>query len=126
MGSRRNPYLLVTLGDVAKVRGAGVRVMALLREEEVRLSNKAAVPAQQPAQVAGRIEYRDVRFRHAGRSAWTLDGVSFEVAAGSTVALVGASGSGAPVYQFLNSQAYLDSSFCFCISRENCHPPRCA
>lgn len=46
-------------------------------------------------QVTGRIEYRDVRFKHEGRSAWTLDGVSFDIAAGSTVALVGASGSGA-------------------------------
>jgi ABC-type multidrug transport system fused ATPase/permease subunit len=49
------------------------------------------------AQVRGDIEFRDVRFRHAGRSAWTLDGVSFTVAAGSTVALVGPSGSGAPL-----------------------------
>ena len=62
-------------GDVAKARGAGGRVMALLREEEARLSSEAAAPAQQPAQVAGRIEYKGVRFRHAGRSAWTLDGV---------------------------------------------------
>ena len=46
-------------------------------------------------QVRGDIEFRDVRFRHAGRTAWTLDGVSFSIAAGSTVALVGPSGSGA-------------------------------
>ena len=46
-------------------------------------------------QVRGDIAFRDVRFRHAGRSAWTLDGVSFSIDAGSTVALVGPSGSGA-------------------------------
>jgi len=45
--------------------------------------------------VRGDIAFRDVRFRHAGRSAWTLDGVSFSIDAGSTVALVGPSGSGA-------------------------------
>ncbi len=44
--------------------------------------------------VHGRIEYRDVRFRYPAAAMDALDGVSFTVEPGQTVALVGASGGG--------------------------------
>jgi len=44
--------------------------------------------------VNGRIEYRDVRFRYPRSARDALDGVSFTIEPGQTVALVGASGSG--------------------------------
>jgi subfamily B ATP-binding cassette protein MsbA len=44
--------------------------------------------------VSGRIEYRNVRFQYAGTAIEALQEVSFSVAPGQTVALVGASGSG--------------------------------
>lgn len=42
----------VVAGDVAKARGAGGRVMALLRQEDVRLKEEAAAALQQPPQVS--------------------------------------------------------------------------
>ena len=46
------------------------------------------------AQVRGEIEYRNVTFRYQPTEAPVLDHVSFRIAPGETVALVGASGSG--------------------------------
>jgi subfamily B ATP-binding cassette protein MsbA len=43
---------------------------------------------------AGRIEFRDVVFRYPGAERDALDGLDFQVEAGQTVALVGASGGG--------------------------------
>lgn len=45
-------------------------------------------------EVRGEIEFRDVVFRYPGTDRIVLDGVSFRVPAGSTVALVGPTGSG--------------------------------
>jgi ABC-type multidrug transport system fused ATPase/permease subunit len=47
-----------------------------------------------PVAGAADVELADVRFRHVGADAAVLDGASFRVAAGATVALVGPSGSG--------------------------------
>ena len=44
--------------------------------------------------VAGRIEFRNVRFRYPGRNDYALDGLSFVVEPGETVAIVGKSGCG--------------------------------
>ncbi len=44
--------------------------------------------------VRGEIEFRDVAFRYPGTERNVLDGVSFRVPAGSTVALVGPTGAG--------------------------------
>jgi len=46
------------------------------------------------ANVKGRVEYRDVRFRYPQATRDALDGVSFTIEPGQTLALVGASGSG--------------------------------
>jgi subfamily B ATP-binding cassette protein MsbA len=47
-----------------------------------------------PARARGRIEYRNVSFRYSDEPAPVIDDLSFEVEAGTTVAIVGRSGSG--------------------------------
>jgi ATP-binding cassette subfamily B protein len=47
-----------------------------------------------PETISGAVEFKHVRFRYPGTERWVLDDVSFSVAAGTTVAVVGATGSG--------------------------------
>ncbi|MEX2542644.1 MAG: ABC transporter ATP-binding protein [Trueperaceae bacterium] len=56
--------------------------------------------------VGGDIEFRGVRFRYPGTSAWALDGLDMRVPAGSTVALVGPSGAGKTTVATLLSRLY--------------------
>jgi ATP-binding cassette subfamily B multidrug efflux pump len=46
------------------------------------------------SQVRGDIEFEDVWFRYPGTERWVLEGVSFRITAGQTVAVVGATASG--------------------------------
>ena len=50
--------------------------------------------AAAPPVVRGEVEFRDVSFRYPGTDRWVLRGVSFRIAAGQTVAIVGGTGSG--------------------------------
>lgn len=52
-------------------------------------------------ELKGEIEFRDVRFNYPGRSDSALDGVSFKIAAGERVALIGKVGSGKSTIQKL-------------------------
>jgi ATP-binding cassette subfamily B multidrug efflux pump len=45
-------------------------------------------------EVRGDVEFDDVWFRYPGTERWVLEGVSFRIAAGQTVAIVGATASG--------------------------------
>ena len=46
------------------------------------------------AEVRGDVEFEDVWFRYPGTERWVLEGISFRIAAGQTVAIVGATASG--------------------------------
>jgi ATP-binding cassette subfamily B protein len=46
------------------------------------------------AEVRGDVEFEDVWFRYPGTERWVLEGVSFRISAGQTVAVVGATASG--------------------------------
>jgi subfamily B ATP-binding cassette protein MsbA len=60
-------------------------------------------------QVDGAIEYRQVSFEYPGADSVALEDVSFTVAAGNMVALVGASGSGKTTTASLLARFYLPS-----------------
>ncbi len=53
----------------------------------------ALMPTERPQRPAA-IEVRDLRFRYSDNDPWVLDGVSFKIAPGESVAIVGASGCG--------------------------------
>jgi ATP-binding cassette, subfamily B, multidrug efflux pump len=86
---------MIALGWVINLfqRGAASmgRVSAVLAARP-RIRDAADAPA--PGAVRGEVEFRDVGFRYPGTAREVLHDVSFRVPAGSTVALVGATGSG--------------------------------
>ena len=60
-------------------------------------------------QIKGDVEYRQVCFEYPGADSMALDNVSFKVAAGQMVALVGASGSGKTTTASLLARFYVPS-----------------
>jgi ATP-binding cassette subfamily C protein CydCD len=71
---------------------ASTRRLHVVQSEPVRTPDGELDP---PAPNGGsELRFEDVRFAYPGRSRPALDGVSFRIPAGATVALVGASGAG--------------------------------
>jgi ATP-binding cassette subfamily B protein len=81
----------VTLGMAQRATASGARIFQLL-DRRPRLVEPAGAPPLPPG--SGRVELRDVTLRYEGASHAALSDVSLDVAAGTTVALVGATGSG--------------------------------
>jgi subfamily B ATP-binding cassette protein HlyB/CyaB len=90
-----------------RVSGPVIRMAQLWQDfQQVRLSidrlgdilNTPMEPASRsrgtlPA-IRGDVRFEDVRFRYGLDGPWTLDGISFELAAGGTLGIAGSSGSG--------------------------------
>ncbi|WP_341895707.1 ABC transporter transmembrane domain-containing protein [Ferrovibrio terrae] len=82
-----------TWGDVQRAAGAAERLMQLLATEPT--IRAPATPLELPAQPAGRLQFDAVRFHYPARPLTAaLDGLSLDIAAGETVAIVGPSGAG--------------------------------
>ncbi len=85
---------LKQLGNkIAMLQGAFTaidRVFGVLAETEIMPGR------EQPEHLAGAVQFQDVSFRYtgAGERPWVLQKVSFTVPAGTTMAIVGATGSG--------------------------------
>jgi ATP-binding cassette, subfamily B, bacterial len=70
------------------------RIGELLRTATSVPPEPIGEPVPVPPRLRGEVQLRDVGFRYAGADGPALDGVSLRVAAGTTVALVGATGAG--------------------------------
>jgi ATP-binding cassette subfamily B protein len=80
-------------GDTQRAAGAAARLFELMAERPQIAA--PAVPVALPAHAAGRVAFEDVQFFYPARpEAAALDGLSFTVEPGETVALVGPSGAG--------------------------------
>ncbi|MBO1334180.1 ABC transporter ATP-binding protein [Streptomyces sp. VRA16 Mangrove soil] len=100
VGPVRMLAMVLTVGQQAR---AGVeRVLELIDTEPSLTDGTKDLPADAPATV----EFDDVAFEYAGGDRPVLDGLSFEIRAGETLAVVGSSGSGKSTVSLLLPRFY--------------------
>lgn len=75
--------------DVAEVRGAIDQVASIMN---VPPEDSSASGLRLP--IKGEVTFKDVRFRYSASAAYALDEVSFSIPAGTTLGIMGRSGSG--------------------------------
>jgi ATP-binding cassette, subfamily B, bacterial HlyB/CyaB len=75
--------------DIAEVRGAVGEVASVMNEppEEANVHGLRAP-------IKGEVSFKDVRFRYSNNTPFALDNVSFTIPAGTTLGIMGRSGSG--------------------------------
>jgi len=86
---------MISLGWVVNLFQRGAASMG--RINRILATSPEVAPPEDPVDpgvIRGEIEFRDVRFRYPGAEREVLRGISFRIPAGSTVALVGPTGSG--------------------------------
>jgi ATP-binding cassette subfamily B protein len=81
----------ISLGLAQRATAAGARVYQIL-DREPRIASRAGAPALPPG--SGHVELRDVTLQYEGAHRPALHDVDLDVPAGTTVALVGATGAG--------------------------------
>ncbi|AKH68960.1 ABC transporter, permease/ATP-binding protein [Spongiibacter sp. IMCC21906] len=80
-------------GDLQRAAGASERLLELLAAKS--LVTAPIVPEALPADLGGRLELQQIFFHYPSRpDGWAINGVSLNIAAGSSLALVGSSGAG--------------------------------
>ncbi|WP_372351406.1 ABC transporter ATP-binding protein [Streptomyces sp. KL116D] len=100
VGPVRMLAVVLTVGQQAR---AGVeRVLELIDTEPSLTDGTKELPADAPATV----EFDDVSFEYAGADRPVLGGLSFEIRAGETLAVVGSSGSGKSTVSLLLPRFY--------------------
>ncbi|MGW6139754.1 ABC transporter ATP-binding protein [Streptomyces sp. NPDC055144] len=100
VGPVRMLAMVLTVGQQAR---AGVeRVLELIDTEPSIEDGKKELPADAPATV----EFDGVSFSYEGTDRAVLDGLSFEIPAGQTLAVVGSSGSGKSTVSLLLPRFY--------------------
>jgi ATP-binding cassette subfamily B protein len=73
---------------------------------EIDIREKPDPVTLDPAQVRGAVRFEDVSFSYDPASRPTIDGVSFDVPAGTTTAIVGETGSGKTTLGYLAARLY--------------------
>lgn len=68
--------------------------------------DEAALAPDAPATIKGKLEFRDVWFRYRPELPYVLKGISFEVDPGSTLAIIGTTGSGKSTITSLVAHTY--------------------
>jgi len=86
---------MIALGWVTNLFQRGAASMGRINELlSLEPTIRDALGAERPDAIRGDVEFDDVSFRYPGTEHWVLRHVSFRIAAGETVAVVGGTGSG--------------------------------
>ena len=97
------------VGLLMQYQGARTAMTSLQAVMDKPVERPAGQTFIQRAQLRGDIEFRNVKFAYPNRSDSALDGLSFKIAAGERVALIGRVGSGKSTIQRLMMGLYQPS-----------------